>query len=142
MWVDRVGLLAFKSSRSLLGLMVSLLTKGRRSQGANRNGQPSSAATASISIRASGIARFEIWTSVLAGGFGPKNSRGPPPTAPPRPRVRPEELRAHLAVRLTIAYVGDEHGDLDDIAHCAATGLDDHLDLLEDAACLRPDVAP
>src|SRR6185437_9771668 len=56
-----------------------------------------------------------------------------------RRRVRPEELRAHLAVRLTIAYVGDEHGDLDDIAHCAATGLDDHLDLLEDAACLRLD---
>src|ERR1043166_1714252 len=29
--------------------------------------------------------------------------------------VRPEELRAHFAVGLAIAHVGDEHGDLDDI---------------------------
>src|SRR5215470_18286581 len=46
-----------------------------------RSGQLSSAATASISISASGIARFEICTSVLAGGLGPKNSERTSPYA-------------------------------------------------------------
>src|SRR2546422_4495619 len=34
-----------------------------------------------------------------------------------RGRVGPEELRAHLAVRLPITHVDDEDGDLDDIVH-------------------------
>src|SRR6185295_13706293 len=56
-------------------------------------------------------------------------------------RIGPEELRAHLAVRLAIPDVGDEDGDLHYVVHLAATRLDDHLDLLEDAARLRLDVA-
>src|SRR5215470_2914222 len=49
--------------------------------GAHGSPQLSSAATASISISASGIARFEICTSVLAGGLGPKNSERTSPYA-------------------------------------------------------------
>src|SRR5262245_11231123 len=56
-------------------------------------------------------------------------------------RIGPEELRAHLAVRLAIPDVGDEDGDLHYVVHLAAARLDDHLDLLEDAARLRFDVA-
>src|SRR5262245_12978085 len=56
-------------------------------------------------------------------------------------RIGPEELRAHLAVRLAIPDVGDEHGDLHHVVHLAAARLDDHLDLLEDAARLRLHVA-
>src|SRR6185369_10921114 len=56
-------------------------------------------------------------------------------------RIGPEELRAHLAVRLAIPDVGDEDGDLHHVVHLAAARLDDHLDLLEDAARLRLDVA-
>ena len=49
--------------------------------GVSRNGQFSSAATASISISASEMARFEICTSVLAGGLAPKNSERTSPYA-------------------------------------------------------------
>src|SRR4029077_10377380 len=44
--------------------------------------QPSSAATASISMSASGIARFPICTSVLAGGLGPEKPERTPPHGP------------------------------------------------------------
>src|SRR5262249_57308896 len=57
-------------------------------------------------------------------------------------RIGPEELRAHLAVWLAIPDVGDEDGDLHHVVHLATARLDDHLDLLEDAARLRPYVAP
>jgi hypothetical protein len=37
--------------------------------------------------------------------------------------------------------VGDEDGNLHHVVHLAAVRLDDHLDLFEDAARLRLDVA-
>src|SRR5687768_3752755 len=58
-----------------------------------------------------------------------------------RGRIGAEELRAHLAVRLAVTDVGDEHRDLHDVVHRAAARHHDLLDVLEHAPRLRLDVA-
>src|SRR4029434_4790381 len=103
MWVDSVGLLSFKSWRSLLGLTASLLAKGRLKP-------------LHPIVERSGVERGHRLD--LDQRVRDRQVRDLHQCA--RRWVRPEELRAHLAVRLAIAHVGDEDGDLDDIVHLAA----------------------
>src|ERR1041384_1945952 len=114
MWVDSVGLLSFKSWRSLLALTASLLGKGSAEAATSYRKGPAERSAVDRSHRLD-----------LDQRVRDRQVRDLHQCA--RRWVRPEELRAHLAVRLAVAHVGDEHGDLDDIVHLAAPGLDDHL---------------